>query len=58
MEVNTMKDEMIKMFIAEKEKEFGKAVEAIKAGTAIVYNTVDRMIVGTENYDSWVEAHK
>lgn len=53
-----MTNEMIKMFIAEKEKEFGKAVEASKAGTLIIYNTVDRMVVGTENYDKWVEAHK
>jgi hypothetical protein len=58
MEVNTMKDEMIKMFIAEKEKEFGKAVEAIKAGTLIVYHTVDRAIAGYESYDNWVEAHR
>lgn len=53
-----MKDEMIKMFIAEKEKEYGKKVRADKAGTLIIYNTIDRMVVGTENYDKWVEAHK
>lgn len=53
-----MTNEMIKMFIAEKEKEYGKAVEAVKAGTLILFHTVDRVTVGSVNYDSWVEAHK
>lgn len=53
-----MTNEMIKMFIAEKEKKYGKKVIADKAGTLIIYRTVDREVVGTENYDKWVEAHR
>lgn len=53
-----MTNEMIKMFIAEKEKEYGKKVIADKAGTLILFHTVDRMVVGSVNYNNWVEAHK